>query len=69
MAGGDKDKDSVGEVEGGWFSERVSRKVVDDKDTIFWYDKWLGEIPFCTRFSRLFHLVLKKLCTVQSCSL
>jgi len=51
-------------VEGGWFVERVSKKVGDDYSTFFWYDRWIGDVPFCIRFRRLFNLVSNKLSTV-----
>jgi hypothetical protein len=59
-----KIRDGVGDVEGGWFVERVSKKVGDGTNTFFWYDRWLGDTPFCTRFRRLFDLASNKLCTV-----
>ena len=56
--------DGVGDAEGGWFAERVSKKVGDDTSTYFWYDRWLGDVPFCTKFRRLFDLASNKLSTV-----
>ena len=42
-------------VDGGrWLEECVSRRVGDGAGTYFWYDKWLGGVSFCVRFSRLF---------------
>ena len=59
-----KIRDGVGDAEGGWFAERVSKKVGDGTSTYFWYDKWLGDVPLCTRFRRLFDLASNKLSTV-----
>jgi len=38
--------------------------VGDGSRTLFWYDRWVGNVPLCTRFSRLFDLATNKLCTV-----
>ena len=61
-----KIRDGVGEDEGGWFSERVSRKLGDETSTLFWYDRWLGDVLLCRRFSRLFELAVEKSSTVAS---
>jgi len=55
-----------GEVgdDGGWFGERVSRFIGDGKNTLFWFDKWLGDVPFCRRFARLFDLATNKMSAV-----
>jgi len=39
-----------------WFTENVSMKVGDGFDTLFWYDRWIGGVPLCERYSRLFDL-------------
>lgn len=59
-----KIRDGVGEVDGGWFTDRVSRRVGDGSNTLFWHDRWLGEVPLCKRFTRLFDLASNKLSTV-----
>jgi hypothetical protein len=56
-----KIRDGVG---GGWFCEGVMRKVGDESDTFFWTDPWLGGIPLCERFGRLFDLSERKSSTV-----
>jgi len=33
-------------------------------NTLFWQDRWLGDVPLCRRFSRLFNLSLNKSSTV-----
>jgi len=58
--------DGVGGDGAGWFLERVSRKVGDGVDTSFWSDWWLGEVPFCQRFRRLFDLAENKLHSVAT---
>ena len=59
-----KIKDGVGENEGGWFAERVSKVLGDGKNTYFWLDRWVGEVPLCRRFARLFDITTNKLSTV-----
>ena len=59
-----KIRDGVAGVGGGWFQEGVSRLVGDGVNTLFWHDLWLGDVPFCVRFSRLFDLAIDKSCTV-----
>ena len=49
---------------GCWFEEFVSKKVGDGTDTLFWFDKWLGSVPLCVRFRRLFELFENKSITV-----
>lgn len=44
----------------------MSRKVGDGATTLFWYDRWLRDIPLCQRFSRLFDLAENKLITVAT---
>jgi len=59
-----KIRDGVGDADGGWFAERVSKRVGDGSQTFFWYDRWIGDVPLCTRFRRLFDLATNKLCIV-----
>ncbi|GAU24253.1 hypothetical protein TSUD_23900, partial [Trifolium subterraneum] len=59
-----------GEAGGRWFGEHVAKRVGDGSDTFFWTDPWVGEIPLCERFGRLFELAETKMCTVaEMCSL
>ncbi|GAU40452.1 hypothetical protein TSUD_374620 [Trifolium subterraneum] len=59
-----------GETGGRWFGEHVAKRVGDGSDTFFWTDPWVGEIPLCERFGRLFELAETKLCTAaEMCSL
>jgi hypothetical protein len=44
----------------------VSRRVGDGTNTLFWHDRWLGDVPLCRRFSRLFDLAVEKSITVTS---
>nr|ABN05720.1 RNA-directed DNA polymerase (Reverse transcriptase) [Medicago truncatula] len=44
-----------GEGEGGagWFEGCVARCVGDGEDTLFWHERWCGDVPFRIRFSRV----------------
>ncbi|MCH92232.1 beta-glucan-binding protein, partial [Trifolium medium] len=59
-------RDGVGGV--GWFGESVSKKVGGGIDTLFWIDLWLGGIPLCVRFRRLFDLAEDKSGTIAEMS-
>ena len=61
-----KIRDGVGSDGVGWLQEMVSRKMGDGVDTLFWYDRWLGEVPLCQRFSRKFDLAENKLHSVAT---
>lgn len=41
---------------GSWFDSNVHRKICNDVYTFFWTGRWIGEIPLCERFRRLFDL-------------
>jgi len=49
---------------GGWFVERVSKVLGDGKNTYFWLDRWVGDVPLCRKFARLFDLTTNKFSTV-----
>jgi hypothetical protein len=40
-------RDGGGGVGGGWFEECVRKKVGDETDMLFWFDRWLGSVPLC----------------------
>jgi len=50
----------VGEGVGNWFEENIRRVVGDGRDTLFWYDKWVGDILLKLKFPRLFELAVVK---------
>jgi len=60
-----KIRDGNGVAGGRWFDDRVARRVGDGSNTLFWYDRWIGDLPLCRRFNRLFGLALNKLSTVS----
>jgi hypothetical protein len=59
-----KIRDGVETDVGGWFADSVYRKVGNNANTFFWHDRWLGDVPLCRWFGRLFDLSLNKLITV-----
>jgi len=65
-----KIREGVGELDGGWVAERVSKVLGDGTNTYFWLDKWVGDVPLCRRFARLFDLSINKYSTVaEMCQL
>jgi hypothetical protein len=57
-------KDGDGVDGESWFADRVVRRVGDGSYTLFWQDRWLGDVPLCRRFARLFGLAVNKHITV-----
>jgi len=41
-----KIKDEVGGAGDGWFSDCVVRRVSDGETTLFWHDRWCGDVSF-----------------------
>ena len=60
-----KIRDGIGGGGNGWFSESVVRRVGDGEATLFWHDRWCGDVALRERFSRLFNLALNKSITVK----
>nr|GEU88425.1 RNA-directed DNA polymerase, eukaryota, reverse transcriptase zinc-binding domain protein [Tanacetum cinerariifolium] len=48
------------------FLSHCKRRVGSCLHTFFWKDKWLGDVPFCELFPRLFALENDKDCTVAT---
>jgi hypothetical protein len=48
-----------------WFSQAVNKKLGNGALTSFWRDKWIGEIPLCDRFPRLFSISTQKEASVE----
>ncbi|GAU25751.1 hypothetical protein TSUD_216830 [Trifolium subterraneum] len=57
-------RDGVEGLGGGRFGEGILKRVGDGTETFFWTDPWLGGIPLCERFRRLFDLAVNRSCTV-----
>ncbi|GAU49411.1 hypothetical protein TSUD_407260 [Trifolium subterraneum] len=55
-----KIRDGVGGLGSGWFRENVAKRVGSGAETFFWTNPWLGDIPLCERFGRLFDLAKNK---------
>jgi len=58
-------REGLGEGFGSWFDDNIRRVVGDGRNTLFWHDNWVGEIPLRFKFSRLFDLAVKKECSVE----
>jgi len=57
-------RDGVGSVGGAWYPDNVRLQLGNGSQTLFWVDKWLGEVPLQVRFRRLFDLSENKWLTV-----
>jgi len=55
-----KVREGVGEGVGNWFEENIRRVVGGGRDTFFWYDTWVGDVPLRLKYPRLFDLVMDK---------
>ena len=55
----------MGEGVGKWFEENIRRVVGNGRDTLFWYDRWLGDVSLRVKFSRLFDLAVEKESSVE----
>jgi len=53
-------REGVGEGVGRWFDENVRMVVGDGRNTLFWYDTWIGDTPLWLKFPRLFELAVEK---------
>jgi len=61
-------REGVGEGVGRLFDENIRRVVGDGRNTLFWYDNWVREIPLRYKFPHLFDLAVNKECTVEEMS-
>jgi len=51
-------------VLGSWFSNNLRLNVGNDANTLFWLDRWMGDVPLCVRFRRLYELSENKMAIV-----
>jgi len=58
-------REGVGEGVGHWFDDNIRRLVGNGRDTSFWHDIWVGEIPLKLKFPHLFELSVDKECSVE----
>lgn len=49
-------REEVGQVDGGWLRDNISRKVGDGNSTLFWVDPWLDGMPLKDCFQRFYEL-------------
>jgi len=57
-------RDGVRSVVSTWYHDNLCLKEGNGSSTLFWFNRWLGEVPFQVRFRRLFDLAENKLMTV-----
>jgi hypothetical protein len=53
------------DIEVGWFSQMVCKKVGNGNNTYFWKDVWIGDQSLDLRFSRLFGISVQKDCLIR----
>jgi len=58
-------REGLGEGMGRWFDDNIRRVIGDGRNTLFWYDNWVGGTPLRFKFPRLFDLVVSKECSVE----
>jgi len=58
-------REGLGVGVGNWFEDNVRRVVGDGRNTLFWYDNWIGNLPLKMKFSHLFDLAVDKLSLVR----
>lgn len=51
---------AVGECESDWFGEGLERVISNGRETLFWKEKWVGEVKLKDMFPRLFNFCLDK---------
>jgi len=49
-------RDGDGVVSGSWFPDNLCLNVGNGVSSLFWLDRWVGEVPLCVRFRRLYEL-------------
>lgn len=49
-----------------WFNEEVVRRVGNGSNTSFWRVAWRGDVPFMSKYSRLYSILTNKEATVQN---
>jgi hypothetical protein len=53
---------------GSWFEDNCRKVVGNGNFTYFWLDNWIGGVPLCYKFNRLFNLAVNKECSVEEMS-
>lgn len=47
-----------------WFRSNIFRSIGDGTTTKFWHHTWLGALPLCCTFPRLYNVSVNKFCSV-----
>jgi hypothetical protein len=50
---------------GRWFDDNNRRVIGEGRNTLFWYDNWVGDTPLRFKFPRLFYLTVSKECSME----
>ena len=58
-------REGVGMGVGNWFEDNIRWVVGDGRNTLFWYDNWIGDILLRMKFPRLFELAVDKVSSVR----
>lgn len=61
-------REGLGEGIGRWFDDYIRRVLGDGKNTLFWNDNWVWDIPLRCKFHRLFDMAVRKECSVEEIS-
>jgi hypothetical protein len=56
--------DGGGSVLGSWFPDNLHLNVGNSAITLFWLDWWIGDVPLCDGFCRLYDLLENKMAIV-----
>ena len=59
-----KIRDGFGSALGNWYVDNVRLKAGNRLNTLFWLDRWVGDVPLRVRYRRLFDLFDNKLVIV-----
>jgi len=57
-------RDGLGDVGGVWFRDNIVCKVGNRENTLFWSEHWVGSLPLCVQFGRLFDLAVNKFISI-----
>jgi len=56
--------DGLGSALENWYVDNVRLKIGNGLNTLFWLNRWVGDVPLRVRYRRLFDLSENKLLTV-----
>lgn len=58
-------REGLSEGVGRCFDDNIRWVVGDGRNTLFWHDNWVGEIPFWIKFPWVFDMAVSKECSVE----